>query len=93
MIESYKMILRQYPNTEPKKLLQLNEAFFRLSGNQDFKTILSWLKLEKERLSDQNMRTEGVQVQWNQGTLQALSDILTYSDRDKASKVIEDLSK
>lgn len=87
------MILRLPPNSKPDDLLHVNEAFFRLSNNQDFKTLLSWLKLEKVRLSDDNMRTEGTQVQWNQGALQCLSDILNYSDRDKAAKIIDELIK
>lgn len=85
------MILRT--PTEKDKLLALNEAFYRLSRLQDFNTFVEWLKLEDLRLSKENKRTEGVQVQWNQGALQALSDLLLYSDSEVAANTIDKLKK
>lgn len=87
------MILRLPPNTENDRLLALNEAFFRLSNVQDFKTVIEWLKLEKERLSEENIRAQDIQISWNQGALQALSDILAMSDRDEAYRIVEKLKK
>lgn len=85
------MILRM--PTEKDSLLALNEAFYRLSRLRDFSVFISWLMSEEVRLSRENIRTEGVQVQWNQGALQGLSDLLTYSNSNEASKVIEKLKK
>lgn len=87
------MILRLPPNAQANDLLRLNEAIFRLSNNQDFNTILGWLKLEKERLSDDNMKMQDVQFKWNQGALQALSDILAMSDREAAAKILKTLKE
>ena len=85
------MILRM--PTKKDELLALNEAFYRLSRLQDFNTVINWLKLEDQRLSKENIRTVGVQVQWNQGSLQTLSDLLFYSNEDEATKVIEKLKR
>jgi len=85
------MILRM--PTEKDSLLTLNEAFFRLSRNQDFNTVIEWLELEKLRLSRENIRTEGIQIPWNQGALQALTDLLFYSGPDEATNVIKKLKR
>ena len=87
------MILRLPMGAQKDKMLALNEAFFRLSRNQDFKTVVEWLKLEKLRLSLEIARAEGVHVPWSQGALQALYDVLLYSDSDEATKIIEKLKK
>jgi len=87
------MIIRLPSNMAGDKLLALNEAFFRLSNNQDFKTVLEWLKLEKLRLSEENMITKSIQFKRIQGALQALTDILTMSDREEAAKIVEKLRK
>lgn len=85
------MILRM--PTEKDKLLALNEAFYRLSRLQDFNAFVDWLKSEDLRLSRENKRTEGVQVQWNQGCLQGLDDLLFCSNPNEATKIIEKLKK
>lgn len=87
------MILRQYTNTEPDKVLKLNEAFFRKANDSDFKAVIDWLKSEQRRLSKENMAAQDIQFKWNQGTLQALSDIIEMSDRNEAGKIIEKLRK
>ena len=85
------MILRL--PTQKDDLLALNEIFYRLSRLEDFNRFIGWLKAENLRLSKENVRTEGTQIQWNQGALQALSDLSTYLDPDEATKVIEKLKK
>lgn len=85
------MILRL--PTQKDELLAINEAFYRLSRLGDFNQFISWLKKEDFRLSKENVRTEGTQVLWNQGCLQALSDLSTYLDPDEAAKIIEKLKK
>lgn len=87
------MILRLPIGADRDRLLRLNEALFRLSRIQDFSIVTDWLKLEKLRLSEESIRAEGVQVQWNQGALQALSDLLSYSDPDETAKIIGKLKK
>ncbi|MBU0907491.1 MAG: hypothetical protein KKE05_05035 [Nanoarchaeota archaeon] len=80
-------MLRQYTNKND--LLALTESFFRLSNNSDFKTIVDWLKFEENRLSKENRQAQDNQLKWNQGGLQAIDDLLRYSDRNEAQKVIE----
>jgi len=80
-------MLRQYTNKND--LLALTESFFRLSNNSDFKTIVDWLKFEENRLSKENRQAQDNQLKWNQGALQAIDDLLRYSDRNEAQKVIE----
>ena len=87
------IMLRQYSNTDRDKLLAFNEAVFRLSNNQDFKTFHEWLKLEKVRLSEENITAQDLKLKWNQGAIQALSDILAMSDREEAHKILEKLRK
>lgn len=84
------IILRQ--PTNENDLLALNEAFFRLSNNSDFNTIIKWLKSEDRRLSKENRQAQDNQMGWNQGGLQTLFDIIFMSDRDEAQKVIEKLT-
>ena len=86
-------MLRQYTNAEQKNVLELNEAFFRLSNNSDFNTVIDWLKSESRRLSKENMTAQDIQFKWNQGALQLLFDVITMSDRNEAEKVIEKLRK
>jgi len=82
-------MLRQYTNKDD--LLALTESFFRLSNNSDFKTIINWLNFEESRLSKENRQAQDNQFKWNQGGLQAIDDLLRYSDRNEAQKVIEKL--
>lgn len=87
------MILRQHTNAEQDKMLNLNEAFFRLSNNSDFNTVIDWLESEARRLTKENMTAQDIQFKWNQGGLQAIFDIIIMSKRDAAKTIIEKLRR
>ena len=74
--------------------IKLNYAFFNMSGNSDFARIKEWFSKELIRIQKgNNVQKDDTVFKWQQGALQALEDLLAYSDRDNAKTLIEQLKE
>ena len=61
-------------------------AFAALTGNQNFETILEWMRASLKTLDTANRVTrDEILTRWNQGGSQVITDFLSLAEGSKAT--------